>query len=82
MLKHSGIREAGVVGLPNVSAGELPLAFVVLQPGVQLTEKEIQDYVAERVSSDLTLSFPFPKFSVGLVFIVFYKLVPCYQFFF
>ncbi|CAF4833105.1 unnamed protein product [Pieris macdunnoughi] len=51
LLQHSGIREVGVVGLPNVAAGELPLAFVVLQPGVQLTEKEIQDFVAEKLSN-------------------------------
>ncbi|CAG4963998.1 unnamed protein product [Colias eurytheme] len=51
LLKHSGIREAAVVGLPERDAGELPLAFVVLQPGARLSEKEIQDYVAERLSN-------------------------------
>ncbi|CAK1548812.1 unnamed protein product [Leptosia nina] len=51
LLKHSGIRDAGVIGVRDLLAGELPLAFVALQPGVQLTEKEIQDYVAERLSN-------------------------------
>ncbi|XP_045508229.1 4-coumarate--CoA ligase 1-like isoform X2 [Colias croceus] len=51
LLKHSSIREAAVVGLPERAAGELPLAFVVLQPGAELSEKEIQDYVAQRLSN-------------------------------
>ncbi|XP_038217805.1 4-coumarate--CoA ligase 1-like [Zerene cesonia] len=51
LLQHNGIREAAVVGLPDLAAGELPLAFVVLQPGAKLSEKEIQDYVAERLSN-------------------------------
>ncbi|XP_052743142.1 uncharacterized protein LOC112057207 [Bicyclus anynana] len=51
LLKHPSIREAGVVGIPDPAAGEVPLAFVVLQPGVTLTQKEIQDYVAERLSN-------------------------------
>ncbi|XP_045782488.1 luciferin 4-monooxygenase-like [Maniola jurtina] len=51
LLKHPSIREAGVVGIPHPTAGEVPLAFVALQPGVTLTEKEIQDFVAERLSN-------------------------------
>ncbi|CAG4963977.1 unnamed protein product [Colias eurytheme] len=51
LLEHSSIREAAVVGLPERDAGELPLAFVVLQPGARLSEKEIQDYVAGRLSN-------------------------------
>ncbi|CAH0716920.1 unnamed protein product, partial [Brenthis ino] len=51
LLKHPGIREAGVVGVPHPSAGEVPLAFVALQPDYTLTEKEICDFVAERLSN-------------------------------
>lgn len=39
-----------MVGLPDEAAGELPLAFVVLQPGSSLTEDQIKDFVAQRVS--------------------------------
>ncbi|KAJ8704568.1 hypothetical protein PYW07_011756 [Mythimna separata] len=51
LLQHSGIRDAAVVGVEDRSAGEVPLAFVVPQPGRTLTEQEVKDFVAERVSS-------------------------------
>ncbi|CAH0673970.1 unnamed protein product [Spodoptera exigua] len=46
---HPGVREAGVVGKPVKVYGEEPTAFVVKQPGVNVTEKELLDYVAEEV---------------------------------
>ncbi|KAJ8704569.1 hypothetical protein PYW07_011757 [Mythimna separata] len=51
LLQHSGIRDAAVVGVEDRSAGEVPLAFVVPQPGRTLTEAEVKDFVAERVGS-------------------------------
>ncbi|XP_050358860.1 uncharacterized protein LOC126779078 [Nymphalis io] len=51
LLKNPDIREAGVIGIPHPTAGEVPLAFVVLQPGKTLTEKAVQDFVAERLSN-------------------------------
>ncbi|CAG5052949.1 unnamed protein product [Parnassius apollo] len=51
LLQHEGVRDVGVVGMPHESAGEVPLAFVVLQTGVELTEKELQQFVAERLSN-------------------------------
>nr|BAN28458.1 luciferase [Photophorus jansonii] len=50
LLKHPCIRDAAVVGIPDVAAGELPSAFVVKQPGKEVTEKEVYDFLAERVS--------------------------------
>ncbi|KAL2912249.1 hypothetical protein HK105_208240 [Polyrhizophydium stewartii] len=50
LLTHSKIADAAVIGTPDDVSGELPLAYVVLQPGAELTEKEIQDYIAERVA--------------------------------
>ncbi|CAK1593312.1 unnamed protein product [Parnassius mnemosyne] len=49
LLQHKGVRDVGVVGLPHDLAGEVPLAFVVPQTGVELSEKELQTFVAERV---------------------------------
>lgn len=46
LLQHPAISDAGVVGVPDEAAGELPLAFVVKQPNATITEKEIIDYVA------------------------------------
>ncbi|CAK1593301.1 unnamed protein product [Parnassius mnemosyne] len=51
LLKHDGVRDVGVVGLPNAAAGEVPLAFVVPQPGATLSETELQQFVAERLSN-------------------------------
>lgn len=49
LMQHPGVRDVGVVGLPDDDAGELPLAFVVRQIGANPTEKELKDFVAERV---------------------------------
>lgn len=51
LLSHPKIKDAAVIGLPDVSAGELPLAFVVLQPGASLTDRDVIDFVASKVSS-------------------------------
>lgn len=50
LLSHPKIKDCGVIGIPDEDSGELPLAFVVKQPGVTLTEKEVQDFVAENAS--------------------------------
>ncbi|KAJ2953351.1 hypothetical protein O0L34_g941 [Tuta absoluta] len=50
LLQHKCVADCGVVGLPDELAGELPLAFVVPQPGVELTEAEIVKFVASKVS--------------------------------
>lgn len=41
----TGVRDAAVVGLPDLVAGELPLAYVVLQPNSTLTADDIINYV-------------------------------------
>nr|AAQ11698.1 luciferase [Pyrophorus plagiophthalamus]AAQ11717.1 luciferase [Pyrophorus plagiophthalamus] len=50
LLKNPCIRDVAVVGIPDLEAGELPSAFVVIQPGKEITAKEVYDYLAERVS--------------------------------
>ncbi|XP_052743141.1 uncharacterized protein LOC112053001 [Bicyclus anynana] len=51
LLEHPGIKDAGVVGIPHESAGEVPRAFVVLQPGSSLTEEEIKAFIATKLSN-------------------------------
>ena len=46
LLRHESVADAGVVGIPDEAAGELPRAYVVKRPGTQVTEKDIQDFVA------------------------------------
>ncbi|XP_050509309.1 luciferin 4-monooxygenase-like [Diabrotica virgifera virgifera] len=50
LLHHPKVLDVGVVGLPDELAGELPVAFVVKKPGVAVTEQELQDFVAGKVS--------------------------------
>ncbi|KAL0270405.1 UNVERIFIED_CONTAM: hypothetical protein PYX00_007826 [Menopon gallinae] len=50
LLTNPKIKDAGVVGLPDEEAGELPMAFVVKQPNVDLTESEVKNFVARKVS--------------------------------
>ncbi|KAJ1690883.1 hypothetical protein LUZ63_015038 [Rhynchospora breviuscula] len=45
-----GIADAAVIPYPDEEAGEIPMAFVVRQPGTHLTEKEIMDFVTKQVA--------------------------------
>ncbi|KAG5674516.1 hypothetical protein PVAND_004478 [Polypedilum vanderplanki] len=51
LLSHPKIKDAGVIGIPNNVVGELPFAFVVKLPEVELTEKEVQDFIKENASN-------------------------------
>ena len=50
LLSHPKIKDCGVVGIPDEESGELPFGFVVKQPGVNLTEKDVQDFIAGQTS--------------------------------
>lgn len=50
LLQHPAVRDVGVVGKPDPLVGELPTAFVVKKPGVHVTQKELVDFVAGKVS--------------------------------
>lgn len=45
LLSHPKVADAGVVGLPDELAGELPVAFVVKKTE-NVSEKELQEFVA------------------------------------
>jgi len=40
---------------PDEEAGEIPMAFVVRQPGSMLNEKQVMDFVAKQVTATLPL---------------------------
>jgi fatty-acyl-CoA synthase len=46
--QHPGVALAAVVGEPDAHAGELPVAFVQLRPGVALDAAELLAFVRER----------------------------------
>ena len=51
IVSHPKVLDVAVIGVPDVEAGELPKAFVVAAPGSGVTAEELQEYVAEHVSS-------------------------------
>nr|QGJ83190.1 luciferase [Rhagophthalmus giganteus] len=62
LLQHPSIKDAGVTGIPDEAAGELPAACIVLEEGHSLSELEVIDYIAERVS-------PTKRIRGGVVFV-------------
>lgn len=45
LLTHDAIADAGVVGVPDVEAGELPRAYVVRKEGRKISEEDVIRYV-------------------------------------
>jgi len=53
LLEHSAVRDCGVVAKPDLDAGEIPCAFVVLREGFSPSDaldRELRSFVAERLS--------------------------------
>jgi fatty-acyl-CoA synthase len=47
---HEGVLEVAVVGAPDPSWGEIPVAFIVLKPGVEVTETELRAFIVSRLA--------------------------------
>ncbi|XP_047004556.1 luciferin 4-monooxygenase-like [Schistocerca americana] len=50
LLKHPAVLEAAVVGIPNPETTELPRAYVVVKPGVDVSAEELVSFVSKEVS--------------------------------
>jgi len=51
LYRHAGVRDAGVVGLPDAIWGERVVAFVSRRPGPQVTEHDLVAFVAMRLAA-------------------------------
>ncbi|CAG9863045.1 unnamed protein product [Phyllotreta striolata] len=62
LLNHPKVLDVGVVGAPDENVGELPVAFVVKKPGMEVTEQELIETVNKKVS-------PHKRLRGGVVFV-------------
>ena len=51
LTEHPAVEEAGVIGIPDASRGEIPIAFVVLHEGLQAEEAELRSFCRDRLAS-------------------------------
>ena len=51
LISHPDIEDAAVIGVPNLEAGELPMAFVVRKAYAMLTERDVEIFVDENVAA-------------------------------
>ena len=69
---HPAILEAAVIGIPDEKYGEDVMAFVVVKPGLQLTEEDVLTYARTRITkfkvpSRVKLVAALPKTLTGKV---------------
>ena len=50
LMRHPAVQEVGVVGVKHEKWGEAPHAFVVLKPGASASDRELIEFVRERLA--------------------------------
>ena len=51
LLSHPGIKEACVIGRPDPTEGEVPVAYVVMKEGAPLDTADLPDFVEPHLAS-------------------------------
>jgi long-chain acyl-CoA synthetase len=72
LVMHPAVHEAAVIGMPDERRGELPYAFVVLNPGASATPEELLDHCRAnlarfKVPGTIELRDDLPKTMIGKV---------------
>lgn len=49
LLKHPAVALAAAIGRPDAHAGEVPVAYVQVQPGATVTDRELLDFAAASI---------------------------------
>jgi long-chain acyl-CoA synthetase len=50
LYQYPGVKEAAVIGKPDIRKGEQPVAFVAASDGAVLEEKALQNFIRERLA--------------------------------
>ncbi len=72
IITHPAVAEVAVVGIPDSKWGEIPVAYVVMKPGQEVSSHEIIDLCKKQLASykcikDVRFIDALPKNSVGKV---------------
>ncbi len=72
LLRHPGVQEVAVVGMPHEKWGESPQAFVVLKAGARATEEELRQFARDhlahfKVPQGFTFLAELPKTATGKI---------------
>ncbi len=72
LLTHPAVADAAVVGRQDDRAGEVPVAFVVLKAGQEVSEADLKKFVADQVAhykqiDSITFTETIPKSASGKI---------------
>ena len=61
LLKHDGVAEAAVIGVPDEKWSERPMAIVVVEAGKHVTQPELRTHLRDFASHGLISTYAVPK---------------------